>query len=104
MELTSEDLDDKVAEKGDIIVDCWGTWCGHCEAVATHIERVAEEYEERVAFAKILIDDEPDLIDRFDIRSQPVLLFFKDGELIDRSIGLKSIVELREKILAHYPG
>lgn len=102
VEMDPSSFDTVVQERKDIIVDCWGTWCGHCAAVACHIERIAEEHQERVSFGKILIDNQLEFMEKFEITTQPVILFFKDGILVDRSVGLKSIMELRDKIEKYY--
>jgi thioredoxin 1 len=85
------------AESGVTVVDFWAGWCGPCRALAPIVDNVAKQYSGRVKFAKLDIDDNPATAARFGVRSIPSLLFFKDGELVDRTIGLlpASIVSVK---------
>jgi thioredoxin 1 len=69
------------------LVDLWAPWCGPCRLIAPLVDEIAEENSERFKITKVNIDDNPQIAQRFDIRSIPTLLFFKDGELRDQVVG-----------------
>lgn len=73
-----------------VLVDFWAAWCGPCRMLAPTVEEIAEEYDGRVAVCKCDVDDQDELAAAFGIRSIPTLLFFKDGNVVDRSVGLVS--------------
>jgi thioredoxin 1 len=64
-----------------VLVDFWAPWCGPCQMIAPVLNEIAKEGAGRFRIAKVNVDDEPALMQRFDIRSIPALLFFSGGEL-----------------------
>ncbi|MBR1516848.1 MAG: thioredoxin [Bacteroidales bacterium] len=76
-----------IATDKPVLVDFSATWCGPCKALAPTIEEVATEFEGRAVVAKADVDECPELSARFAIRSVPTVLFFKGGEVKDKSIG-----------------
>jgi len=68
------------------VVDCWATWCFPCRVLGPVIEQLAREHKE-VAFGKLNVDENPATAVRYGIMSIPTLLYFKDGKLVDRTIG-----------------
>ncbi len=73
--------------KGVVVVDFWAPWCGPCRMVAPMIEQLAGEYEGRVTFGKLNVDENPEVSARYGIRSIPTIGIFKDGEAVDGVIG-----------------
>jgi thioredoxin 1 len=73
--------------QGLVLVDFWATWCGPCRAIAPVIEKLAEDYRGRVKVLKLDSDENPATMLRFNVRSIPSILLFKDGQLVDRLIG-----------------
>jgi len=87
-ELTDANFDEKVAKsEGVTVVDFWAPWCGPCRMVGPVIEELAEEYEGKVAFAKLNVDDNQATAGAFGIRSIPTIGFFKDGEAVGGVVG-----------------
>ena len=85
-----------------VVVDFWAEWCGPCKAIAPIVDELAGEYDGRVKFAKVDVDENQQVAASFGIRSIPVLLFFKGGEIADLIIGTvpkRDIVEKLDKLL-----
>ena len=85
--VTAENFEEEVLNsKVPVLVDFWASWCGYCRMLAPLIEQVSEEVTD-AKFCKLDTDNDPDLADKYDVNSLPTLLVFKNGELVDRSIG-----------------
>ena len=83
------------------VVDCWAPWCGPCRMLGPVIEELASEYKGKVAFGKLNTDDNQATALAHGIMSIPTLLFFKGGELIDRTTGALPKPVLVEKLHEH---
>lgn len=70
-----------------VIADFWAEWCGPCRMIAPVLKELAKDYKDRLRIAKINVDEEPDLAQRYNIQSIPTLLFFKGGQLVKQQIG-----------------
>lgn len=102
-EVTDQSFPEEV-EGGDglAIVDFWATWCGPCRIVAPIVEELAHEYgDEGLRVGKLDVDTNPQTASRFSVRSIPSVLFFKNGELVDRVIGAVPKAQLEDKVKQH---
>jgi len=81
-----------------VVVDCWAPWCGPCRSIAPIVEELATAYEDRVIVGKYNVDEDTDLGSEYGIRSIPTLLFFKDGEMVDKHVGTITRDALTAKI------
>ena len=95
--LTKENFETETSE-GKVLVDCYADWCGPCQILSPIIDELSEDITE-CKFAKLNIDDEPEIAEQYEVMSIPTLLFFEDGELKQTLVGLKSKNELRKIII-----
>jgi thioredoxin 1 len=86
---------------GLTIVDFWAEWCGPCRAIAPILEQLATSYEGRMRVAKVDVDQNQKTTMRFNVRSIPALLFFKDGKHVDTIVGLTQKAALEARIAKH---
>ncbi len=77
------------------LVDFWAEWCGPCKMVAPGVERLAKEYEGRMTFAKLNIDEVPEISSSYGVRSIPTLIIFREGKAATRITGFKPEGALR---------
>ena len=83
------------------LVDFWAAWCGPCRMVAPVIEQLADEYQGKLKVAKLDVDANQQTTMRFNVRSIPSILFFKNGELVDTVVGAVPKALLERKIQEH---
>ncbi|MGH7645595.1 MAG: thioredoxin [Gemmatimonadales bacterium] len=88
-------------QSGLAVVDFWATWCGPCHMVAPILEQLAAEYDGRVKVAKLDVDENQRTMMRFNVRSIPSILFFKDGRHVDTLVGAYPKAAFEEKIKQH---
>jgi thioredoxin 1 len=83
---------------GITLVDFYADWCGPCKMLGPIVEEVAKEYDGRVTFAKLNVDDEQELAIKYQVVSIPMLLLFKDGQKVDASLGLIGADEIKNML------
>ena len=88
IELNDKTFDDALKNNETVVVDFWATWCGPCRALGPIVENVSEKHS-NVCFAKVDVDDNPELCQKFNITSIPFVAKFKNGQLVDSFLGLR---------------
>jgi len=93
--VTDSNFEDFIKKYPKVVVDCWAPWCGPCRMLSPTIDSMAKEMKGKVVFAKVNTDENFGVAGKFKVMSIPTLLFFKDGKLVDKSIGAapKAMVE-----------
>jgi thioredoxin 1 len=86
---------------GLAVVDFWATWCAPCRMIAPILDQLAVEYNGRAKVAKLDVDSNIRTPARFNVRSIPTILFFKDGKLVDQVIGAVPKLALESKFRQH---
>ena len=87
--------------EGLAVVDFWATWCGPCRMIAPILDQLAGEYAGKVKVAKLDVDSNIQTATRFNVRSIPMLLFFKDGKLVDQIVGAVPRPTIESKFQQH---
>ena len=100
LEITDNNFKEILAEGSPVVIDFWAPWCGPCKMVGPIIDELAKEYEGKVIMGKCDVDENSDLPAEFGIRNIPTVLFFKNGELVDKQVGAVTKAQLEEKIKA----
>ncbi len=96
--LTEATFDEVVnGSSAPVIVDFWADWCGPCKMIAPILDEIAEEQGDAVTIAKLNVDENPSLAQRFGVMSIPTMLVFKDGEVEKRIVGAKGKAQLVEE-------
>ncbi|MBP7770089.1 MAG: thioredoxin [Aliarcobacter sp.] len=100
IELNKNNMEETIKE-GVTLVDFWAPWCGPCRMIAPVIDQLAEQFDGTAKICKVNTEEETELMEQYQIRSIPTILFFKDGKIVDQLIGATTKEKLEEKINAH---
>jgi thioredoxin 1 len=96
--VTDADFGETIKTHTLIVIDCWAAWCGPCRMIAPIIEELAEEYAGKIVFGKLNVDENPQTATRYNIMGIPTLLIMKNGEEIDRIVGVAPKAALENKL------
>lgn len=97
----TDDNFQEASNKGVSVIDFWAAWCGPCRMIGPIIEELATEYDGKVLVGKVNVDQNPGVSMKYGVRSIPTILILKDGEVVDKHVGVTSKKVLEEKINAH---
>lgn len=100
VQITNENFESLKNGSQPLVVDFWATWCGPCRMIAPIIAKLADKYDGKLVVGKCDVEENEDLAQEFGIRNIPTILFFKNGEVVDKLVGAVSEAKLDEKFQA----
>ena len=101
VEFTNDNFKEKVLDNNGVaLVDFWAEWCGPCRLIGPVVEELSKEYDGKAVIGKLNVDDNREIAAQYGIMSIPTLLIFKNGEIVDKHVGVASNTDLKKKIEA----
>ncbi|HET7733748.1 MAG TPA: thioredoxin [Paludibacter sp.] len=100
LEFTDENIKEIINSGKPVVIDFWAEWCGPCRMVGPVVEELAKEYDGKVVVGKMDVDNNVDTPNEYGIRNIPTILFFKDGQLVDKQVGATQKAVLAAKVEA----
>ena len=101
IQFTDSNFAEKALSGGVAVVDFWAEWCGPCRLIGPIIEELSSQYDGKAVIGKVNVDENPEISMKYSIRSIPTILILKDGEIVDKQVGLTTKAALEAKILPH---
>jgi len=99
IEVTDSNFDTVVLQSDKpVIVDFWAEWCGPCRVIGPLVKEISEEYGDKVVVTKLDVDSNPAVTNKFSIRNIPTVLFFKNGQVVDKVVGAVPKSQLVSKL------
>ncbi len=96
--INNENFETLKNDSKPLVIDFWAEWCGPCRTIAPIVDELAAEYEGRVNIGKCDVDSNDDIVATFRVRNIPTIVFFKNGEQVDKHVGAISKNDLKAKI------
>ena len=100
VQITNENFESLKNGNLPLVVDFWATWCGPCRMIGPVVSELAEKYDGKIVVGKCDVEENDDLAFEFGIRNIPTILFFKNGEVVDKMVGAAGKAVLEQKFEA----
>ena len=98
LKITDELGKELIASGKPVVIDFWAEWCGPCRQIGPFVDELAAQYEGQVTIGKYNVDEGEEISGEYGIRNIPTLLFFKDGQLVDKHVGSANKAQLEDKV------
>jgi thioredoxin 1 len=99
-ELNTTKYNDFIKE-GIVLVDVWAPWCGPCKQISPIVDQISNDFQGKVTVGKLNADDARDILSELGVRNIPTILLYKNGEIVERSVGMTTKEKLTELIETH---
>lgn len=101
LEVTDSNFEEQILKADKpALVDFWAEWCGPCRMITPIVDELSEELDGKAIISKVNVDNNPEICSKYGIRNIPTILFFKDGEVVDKQVGATQKNVLLDKINA----
>ncbi|MBR6355141.1 MAG: thioredoxin [Paludibacteraceae bacterium] len=87
LQITDANIHSLLAEGKPLVVDFWAPWCGPCKMMLPIVDELAAQYDGKISIGKLNVDENPETCEKYGIMNIPTMLFFKNGELVQRHVG-----------------
>ncbi|AIL45225.1 thioredoxin [Elizabethkingia anophelis] len=101
LEITDSTFSEIINSDKPVLVDFWATWCGPCRMLGPIIEEIATDFEGKAVVGKVDVDNNQQISMEFGIRNIPTVLIFKNGEVVDKLVGVSPKEVIAQKLSAH---
>ena len=86
-EVTDSNIQELLASANPVVIDFWAPWCGPCKMMLPIVDELSKQYDGKVNVGKLNVDENPDTCEQYGIMNIPTMLFFQNGELVNRHVG-----------------
>ncbi len=102
LEITDANFEELVLKSDKpVLVDFWAEWCGPCRMVGPVVEELSKDYDGKAVVGKVNVDNNSGISAKYGIRNIPTILFFKNGEVVEKHVGVAAKNVLAEKLNTH---
>ena len=100
LQITDQNFEELIAQGKPMLIEFGASWCGPCRKIGPYIDEIAKTYEGQALVGKVDIEECDDLVEKFGIRNVPTVLYFKNGEVVDKNVGAAAKAVLEDKLIA----